>query len=393
VAGFFPKRPGVQVAERRRRGKGEGSIYKLADGRWRASVDMGWHNGTRRRKQITRKTRAEATRELRRVMTEIEAGQISYERAPTLEAWMATYFHEVASSRVRPSTLNGYEHLTRLHITPFLGRHYIDKLRPQHITACYRELSNTLSPSSIRRVHAILRRALTIAVRWGLITNNPVLMVDPPSLTRPDLEPYSLDEATSLLQAAANDRLEARWTIALMLGLRQGEVLGLGWQHIDFNQRTLRVARSLQRQPDGTLGLVETKTQRSRRVIPMPPAVESALLRRQQAQRQERHLAGPLWRQSDLVFTTATGTPIHPRNDYRSFRSLIIRAGLRRVRLHDLRHTAASLLLSQGVAGRVVMEILGHSQIAITMNTYTHVDPELNRTATDLMEKALWPHD
>lgn len=161
------------MAERRRRGKGEGSIYQLADGRWRGSVDMGWHNGSRRRKQITRKTRAEVTRELRPLISAVEAGQVSYERAPTLEAWMATYFREVASGRVRPSTLSGYEHLTRLHIIPWLARHYIDKLRPQHITACYRELSKTLSPSSIRKVHAILRRALTIAVRWGLISTIP----------------------------------------------------------------------------------------------------------------------------------------------------------------------------------------------------------------------------
>ena len=216
-------------------------------------------------------------------------------------------------------------------------------------------------------------------------------MVDPPSLTRHDVEPYCVDEARSLLQAAATERLEARWVIALMLGLRQGEVFGLGWQHIDWDNKTLHVARSLQRQPDGTLGLVETKTQRSHRLIPMPPAVVAALLRRQQAHREERQLAGSMWRQSDLVFTTATGTPIHPRNDYRAFRTLIDRAGLRRVRLHDLRHTAASLLLSQGVAAPVVMEILGHSQIAITMNTYTHVDPDLNRTATNLMEEALWP--
>jgi integrase len=157
----------------------------------------------------------------------------------------------------------------------------------------------------------------------------------------------------------------------------------LGWQHVDFENRVLRVARALQRQPDGSLALVETKTQRSNRVIPMPPSVISALQRRAATQQGERHRAGAGWHESDLVFTTGWGTPIHPRNDYRSFQRLVEKAGLRRVRLHDLRHTAASLLLAQDVAPRVVMEILGHSQISVTMNTYTHVDPELNRVATD----------
>ena len=167
----------------------------------------------------------------------------------------------------------------------------------------------------------------------------------------------------------------------------------MGWGQVDFDQRLLRVDRALQRQSDGSLAFVPPKTQRSNRVVPMPPTVASALERRRMDQVRERESAGPLWRHSGLVFTTARGTPIHPRNDYRAFQQLVVRAGLRRVRLHDLRHTSASMLLSQGVAPRVVMEILGHSQISITMNTYTHVDPELNREATDRLERLLWPDE
>ncbi|HVH94127.1 MAG TPA: site-specific integrase [Nocardioidaceae bacterium] len=142
---------------------------------------------------------------------------------------------------------------------------------------------------------------------------------------------------------------------------------------------------------DTPLALVPTKTERSRRVLPMPPSVATALRRREALQRADRELLGAEWHDSDLVFTTQLGTPIHPRNDYRSFQSLVRRGDLRRVRLHDLLHTAASLLLAQGVAGRVVMEILGHSQISVTLDTYTHVDPELNREATDRLEDLLWP--
>jgi integrase len=168
------------VAERQRRAKGEGSIYRLADGRWRGSVDLGWHGGTRRRKQVTRKTKAEVGREVRRLLAAAQAGQLSPDRSPTVEEWMATYLREVAVDRVRPSTLSSYEQFARSYINPWLGRHRLDKLRPQHVTAFYREMGKSLAPSSVRRIHAVLRRALTVAVRWGLITTNPTLLVDPP---------------------------------------------------------------------------------------------------------------------------------------------------------------------------------------------------------------------
>ncbi|QNN54687.1 site-specific integrase [Nocardioides mesophilus] len=200
-------------------------------------------------------------------------------------------------------------------------------------------MGKTLAPASVRRIHAVLRRALTVAVRWGLITTNPALLVDPPPLTRATVKPYTVAEARSFLEAASRDRLEARWLIALSLGLRQGEVLGLGWQHVDLENSLLFVERALQRQPDGTLALVRTKTDRSNRVIPMPPSLAASLVRRRNVQHQEREAAGDLWQESDLVFTTSLGTPVHPRNDYRSFQSLTKRAGLRRIRVHDLRHT------------------------------------------------------
>lgn len=378
------------MAERPRRAKGEGSLYRLADGRWRGSVDLGWHGGKRRRKHVTRKTKAEVGRELRRLLAEADAGRLSPERSPTVEEWLATYLREVAADRVRPSTLHSYEQFARLYINPWLGKHRLDKLRPQHVTAFYRQMGATLAPSSVRRIHAVLRRALTVAVRWGLIPTNPTLLVDPPSMSRTAIKPYTVHEARTFLEAAGHDRLEARWVIALTLGLRQGEVLGLGWQHVDFANRVLHVERALQRQPDGSLALVRTKTDRSNRTIPMPASVLSALVRRREAQQAERQVAGDSWTESDLVFTTGFGTPVHPRNDYRSFQNLTKKAGLRRIRLHDLRHTAASLLLAQGVPARVVMEILGHSQISVTLNTYTHVEPELNRDAIDRIEAALW---
>ena len=355
----------------------------MSDGRWQGSVELGWIEGARRRRTITRRTKAEVARELRQLLTEADAGRLRYDGAPTLDQWMATYLREVASARVRPITLHNYEHLIRVYVEPRIGHHRLDRLGPQHLTALYRGLSQTLAPSSVRKVHAILRRALNIAVRWGLIATNPAQLVDPPGIQVKRISPYSASEAQLLLTAARDDRMRARWTIALNLGLRQGEVLGLGWQHVDFERNLLTVERSLQRQPGGGLALVKTKTEKSQRVLPMPPTVAAALRERAVRQAADRALVGGEWTKTDLVFTTQLGTAIHPRNDYRSFQALTRRAGLRSVRLHDLRHTAASLLLSQGVAARVVMEILGHSQISVTMNTYTHVDPELSRVAAE----------
>jgi integrase len=156
------------MAERRRRAYGEGGIYQLADGRWQGSVELGWIDGARRRKTITRKTKSKVARELRRLLTEAEAGRLRYETPRTLEQWMQTYLSDVAATRVRPGTLHSYQQFARLYINPGLGHQRLDRIRPQHITGFYRDLARTLAPSSVRRVHAVLRRALTVAVRWGL---------------------------------------------------------------------------------------------------------------------------------------------------------------------------------------------------------------------------------
>lgn len=216
-------------------------------------------------------------------------------------------------------------------------------------------------------------------------------MVDPPPMTKSQITPYKVDEARGFLAAVERGRLNARWVVGLSLGMRQGEVLGLQWCDVDFDRGHLLVRRALRRQPGGALALVETKTASSERTIPMPRPVAETLRSHRKRQLEQRMKLGDAWHESDFVFTTSVGTPINPRNDYRSFQLIIKKSGLRKVRLHDLRHTAASLLLAQGVPARVVMEILGHSQISVTMNTYSHVDTTLTQVAADRMQEALWP--
>jgi integrase len=196
------------------------------------------------------------------------------------------------------------------------------------------------------------------------------------------------EEAKRLLAAAENDRLAALYSVALALGLRQGEALGLSWEDVDLTSRRLHVRHGLQRIA-GELRLVEPKTRQSRRTIALPTVVIDALQHHKARQSQERLLAGTRWHETGLGFTSTIGTPIEVGNLRRQFWRVLEKAGLARMRFHDLRHSCASLLLVQGVPARVVMETLGHSNISITMDTYTHVLPELQRQAADAMDRAL----
>jgi integrase len=249
-----------------------------------------------------------------------------------------------------------------------------------------------LSPRTVEYCRAVLRRALNQAVRWGYIPRNVATFVDAPRSQRPDPQPLSPEEVRSFLAAVKDDRLLALYSVAIALGLRQGEALGLRWDDIDLRGGALSVRRQLQR-IDGSLQLVDLKTARSRRTIRLPEVLVQQLTTHRSRQDEERRLAGTRWHEYGLVFTTTLGTPIDARNLVRWFHEHQERAGLRHIRFHDLRHTCATLLLVQGVHPRVVMEILGHSQISLTMDTYSHVIPTLQEDAAAKMNTLLQAGD
>jgi integrase len=374
-----------------KRANGEGSLYQRPDGWWVAQVDLGWHDGKWKRRYVAARTRTEAHAKLRAVLTERDRGVVATARPIKVKDWLETYRTEVAPARQRVKTLELLDDLVRLHIAPAIGHHRLDQLRPVHLVTLYNEkLASGLSASTVRQIHSVIRRSLAVALKWQIVTQNVAALVDPPALVAVEVEPFTSAEAQKLLRALPGGRLEARWIVGLALGLRQGEVLGLWWEDVDLEAGTLRVRRALQRQRVEGLVFTEPKTYRSRRTVSLPGPLVDALRAQRSRQNQERLAAGSMWKGSDCVFTTESGSPIDPRNDYRLFKQLLVQAGLRDVRLHDLRHTAASLLLLQGVAPRVVMEVLGHSQISLTMNTYSHVVPELKRDAADRMGEALW---
>ena len=296
---------------------------------------------------------------------------------------------EVARPRVRAWTYAGYEVHVRRHLKPSLGRIALERLTPQHVQALLNQkLREGLKPKTVRYLRGTLRTALNEAVRWGLIGRNAAALVDGPKVERFPIKPFTPEEARRLLEAVRGDRLEALYSVALTMGLRQGEALGLTWKDIDLDVGYMRISKQLQR-IHGSPQLVEPKTDRSRRTLAMPPMISRALRDHFDRQQLERGRAGEQWRNGGLVFTTPIGTALDGTAVTKEFHRVLDRAGLPQRRFHDLRHSCATLLLVQGVSPRVVMDVLGHSQIGLTMNTYSHVIPDMQRDAARRMQDLL----
>jgi integrase len=309
----------------------------------------------------------------------------------TLGQFLLRWLQDSVKPTVRPRTYSSYSQLLLDHVIPALGQVPLGKLGPQHVQGFLNQKlrQGRLSGRTIQYLHAVLRAALNQALRWRLVQVNVATLVDPPRAERHEVHPLTPREARTLLDAAQGDRLAALYALALAVGLRQGEALGLHWEDVDLEAGNLRVRVALQRQDGRGLQSVEPKTARSRRGIVLPPYVVESLRAHRSRQVQERLLAGSRWQETGLVFTTAIGTPLDGGSVTHRFQRMLERAGLPRLRFHDLRHACASLLLAQGVHPRVVMEILGHSQISLTMNTYSHVIPALQREAADRMDAVL----
>jgi len=370
-----------------KRANGEGSIYQRKDGRWSASLSV----GRGKRKHFLGSTRAAVNKRLIAAMKSRDDGLPVVDERQTVAQFLGSWVAEKQTS-ARPGTVRGYESKIRIHIVPALGTITLAKLTPQRLQTFFNErLASGLAPQTVHHIRAILRASLADAVRWGLVVRNAAELVDPPRVPHDEIRPLAPAEAQALLAAATGNRLEALYSVALALGLRQGEALGLRWDDIDFDTGTLRVSQSLQR-INKSFEFVEPKTARSRRTLALPSIANNALRAHRTKQLEERLAAGPMWEEHGLVFTRANGKPLHGSNVTREFQRMLEQAGLRRLRFHDMRHACASLMIAQGVHPRVVMETLGHSQIGITMNLYSHVLPEAQRLAAAQMDAVLTRH-
>ncbi len=371
----------------RRRGNGEGSVFFRKDGIWVASLTRP-EGG---RKHFYGSTREEVQKKLALAVHARETGTLADARGLSTGEFLDQWLVDVIRPSVRPWTYKGYEVHVRLHLKPAIGRVPLERLTAMQVQKLVNDKSQTgLSPKTVRYMLGTLRSALNQAIRWQLVSRNVATLVDGPRVEQFEIQPFSPDEARRFLESIKGDRLEALYSVALTMGLRQGEALGLRWQDIDLDLGYLRVSKQLQRF-NGKLHLVEPKTKRSRRSLAMPNTIAKGLSHHRARQTEEQRAAGSQWIDTGLVFTTPIGTGLEGTAITKDFHRKLAQAGLPQRRFHDLRHSCATLLLVQGVSPRVVMDVLGHSQIGLTMNTYSHVIPDLRREAARRMDDLI--HD
>jgi integrase len=367
-----------------RRGNGEGTICQRADGRWVAAVSLG---GTRR-KWLYGATRQQVAEKLTSVLRSQQQGLPVAQGREPLAAYLMRWLETVRPT-LRVRTWERYEQILRVHVLPELGRTPLARLGPEQVQRMYASrLEAGSSAMTVRHVHAVLHRALKQALRWGLVPRNVVELADPPRAPRHEIRTLNEGQTRALLDGASGDRLEGLYVVAVTTGMRQGELLALRWRALDLETASLQVRATLQRSREG-VAFAEPKTNSSRRRITLTKAAVAALRRHKVRQAEERLRLGEGWSASDLVFTNTAGHPIDGSDLLRSFHALLAGLGLPRIRFHDLRHTAATLLLGRGVHPKIVSEQLGHAQIAITLDTYSHVTPTMQREAAEVLDALL----
>jgi integrase len=365
-------------------------------------------------KPVRRHVRGRSRQEVTEKVAALEAERARSAHRPssnqqlTLGQWLDEWLVIIQRTR-KPKTFDTYTSLVRNHCGP-LRSSPLARIAVRDIDDLLYRVAGR-SPQSAVSLHRILRSALNTAVRRGLLVANPCAHAVVPRVRETELEPYSLKDCRRILLAAAELPNRARWSVALALGLRQGEALGLKWEDINFEQHQLRVRRQLQRpswhhgcgEPDpdhqpakcphrtgGGWVLEEVKSRAGRRTLAVPPQLLQQLREHRRGQAAHRLAAGPAWHEHELVFPRPDGQPQHPSVDAKAWRALTQRAGVPPLRLHYARHTTATMLLAQGVDGRVVMGLLGWSQASL-LTRYQHVIDPLRRDAAQRIDQAYWP--
>ena len=374
-----------------KRGHGEGSIYRRQDGRWTAEISL--EGG--KSKFLYGKTRKEVQERLKTALYEQQQGMLVTGPQQTVAQFLTHWLEDVHMQSIRPRTYERYEEIVRLHLVPGIGHHQLQKLSPQHLQSFYKKkLQEGLSTTTVNCFHSVLHKALETAVRWNLIGRSPCDLVSPPRRRHFEIQPLNMQQIQQLLAAARGHRQEALFILALATGMRRGELLALKWQDLDLEQGTMQIRRILTRIPSKLPGKgfeeAEPKTDRGRRNIVLPAFTVEALKQHRLRQREARLKAGPAWQEHDYVFCTSIGTHLNPTKDVLNvLKAFLEKAGLPAIRFHDLRHSSATMLLGMKVHPKIVQEILGHSQISITMDIYSHVLPTMQEEAMRKIDEAL----
>lgn len=399
-------------AQRTREPNGTSSIYKGADGYWHGRVTVGAKDdGRPDRRHVMRKVKADVIKAVRDLERRRESSSVrAAGRVWTVGEWLTYWVENIAGPVVRENTLAGYRVAVNTHLIPGVGAHRMDRLEPEHLERLYAKMLRAgSSPGTANQAHRTIRTALGEAERRGRITRNPAKLAKAPRPADVEVEPYTVDEVQQLLRAASARRNSARWAIALALGLRQGEVLGLKWTDVDLAAGTLWVRRGRLRPRyehgcGGSCGKKagycpkrlharpetdDTKSRAGRRAIGLPSELGALLTRHHDEQARERMAAAQLWRETGYVFTTARGEPVIPNTDYHHWKRLLSDAGIRDGRLHDARHTAATVLLILGVPERAVMGLMGWSTTAMAAR-YQHITGAVRGDVAERVGGLIW---
>jgi integrase len=348
-------------------------------------------SGRRRQKWVGGfRTRKEADRALAEAVVRRQEGAYVEPTKQTVGEFLGEWIPAIRTT-IRSSTWESYERNVRLHIRPGLGAIPLRSLTPAHLNTLYAALRDRgskraagggLSPRTIRYIHVIIHRALRDAVRWGRLARNVADLADPPAVVRQKMTVWSPEQLRRFLERAASDRLHAAFVLLVTTGMRRGEVAGLRWEDVDLDEQRVSVQTShvvvryrIQSE--------SPKTDRSRRFLQLDGFTVVALRAHRKRQLEERFAAGRYWNDTGLAFTREDGSGIHPERISATFLRLSQAAGLPKIRLHDLRHSYATAALRAGIPAKVVSERLGHASIAITLDTYSHVTPEMDREAAN----------
>ena len=348
------------------------------------------------------KSEAIVTRKVRALEKERDAGTVRKAgQSWTVATWLTHWLENIAAPNVRDNTIDGYRVAVNVHLIPGIGAHRLERLQPEHVEKLTRKMQgNGSAAATAHQVHRTIRTALNEAVRRGHIGRNPASLAKAPTLTEKEIEPYSVEEIQRLLTSVAERRNRARWAMALALGMRQGEVLGLKWEDVDLANCSLRVRRGRLRpkcehgceKPCGrTAGYCrdrkqtradtnDTKSRAGRRRIGLPPEVAELLIVQKAEQEAERKKAAQLWEEGGWVFTKPTGHPLNPNTDYHEWKQILRDVGLRDVglrdgRLHDARHAAATVLLILQVHERAAMGVMGWASSSMATRYQHMTDP------------------
>lgn len=408
-----PPEEGTPRPRRTRNPNYRSTIYQTKDGYWHGRVTIGARDdGQPDRRHIGGKTRSEVAEKVRALERDRDRGTVrkAGERW-TVGRWLTYWVENIAAPpHVAENTHNGYLVDVNKHLIPGLGAHRLERLTPDHVERLYAKLQRGgLSPGGVHHVHRTLRAALNEAVRRSHLTRNPVLVAKAPKLDEEEVEPYDVPEIQRLLEAAAKRRNGARWALALALGLRQGEALGLTWDDVDLDKGTIRVRRSRlrPRYTHGCGGICGktpgrcpqrqatrpatggVKSKAGRRAVGLPSQLVALLRTHRAEQQQERTKAHELWHDEGWVFASPTGQPINPRTDYTEWKRLLREAGLREARLHDARHTAATVLLVLRQPTPTVMSLMGWSSGSMAAR-YQHVTDAMRGQVASQVGELIW---